>query len=95
MCADTASSEHRFGSLLTAEWFQHVRQQCPPNTTPHPFSCFWDPTVRMSTGAKYCVLQLYDHRLPLDGACAHTFPCLASQPHGLTGTVARPLRSAR
>jgi len=56
----------RFGSMLTAEWYEYARQQCPRGTKIRPFSFFWDPTVRMSTGAKYCVLQLYDHLLPLD-----------------------------
>ena len=65
---NTSSGRHRFGSIFTGEWYAKAVEALPPGTSLRPFSLFWDPTVRQSTGAKYCVLQLYDHGLPLAGA---------------------------
>ena len=56
----------QFSSLLTGDWYQWVRTAVPPNTTPKAYSCFWDATVKATTGAKYSALQLYDNHLPLD-----------------------------
>ena len=58
------SDGRRFESILTGDWALEAQAKAPPGAMLFPLSCFWDDTVRSSTGAKYCGLQLYNNRLP-------------------------------
>ena len=63
--AQADSSQRRFGSILTGDWALGAQDRLPSGAELLPLSCFWDDTVRTSTGAKYCGLQMYNNRLPL------------------------------
>ena len=59
------SDSRRFGSIMTGDWAVEAEAKLPPSTEMLPLSCFWDDTVCMKTGAKYCGLQMFNNRLPL------------------------------
>jgi|TARA_B110000093_G_C12894173_1_gene377448 hypothetical protein len=62
----TDSGLRIFGSIMTGDWAVETEAKLPRGTQLLPMSCFWDDTVDMSTGTKYCGLQMYNNLLPLN-----------------------------